>query len=379
VILSGVRVIDFGRYIAGPYAGALLGDFGAEVIRVEKRDGSEDRYLLPVSDTGDGALFMQMNRNKRSITLDPMHETGRAIVRRLVATADVVVANLPPPTLAAMGLDYASLCAIKPDIILAAISAYGTEGPYKDRVGFDGVFQAMSGSIYMTGNEGEPYRCMTNFVDYGTALSCAYGVALALLERERTGRGQLVETSLIESSIAFLAENAANYFEGTGPPPSRATRTHLAQVFALVAGDGKPFVIHLSSPPKFWAGLLAATGRADLGSDERFATRPARVKNYDALEAELSAVFATGDRATWLAALRANDVPCGPLNDFREVFDDPQVVQLGLKHALPHPKRGTVSVVGSPVRLSDTPVVIATAAPELGADTATYVPPKEHR
>jgi formyl-CoA transferase len=187
-----------------------------------------------------------------------------------------------------------------------------------------------------------------------------------------------VQTSLIESSIAFLAENAAGYFERAGAPPSRATRTHLAQVFALVAGDGLPFVVHLSSPPKFWHGLLKATGLEELATDERFSTRPARIKHYDELAELLTATFAKDDRARWLERLRANDVPCGPMNNFKEVFDDPHVKLLGMRHTLTHPTRGTVDVVGSPIRLSDTPVTITSAAPELGADTGTYVGVKEH-
>jgi crotonobetainyl-CoA:carnitine CoA-transferase CaiB-like acyl-CoA transferase len=155
-VLEGIRVLDFGRYIAGPYCAALLAEQGAEVIRVEKREGSEDRFQAPVASTGDGALFLQMNRNKLGLTLDPMLPEGQKIVRQLVATADVVVANLPPQTLLDMKLDYASLTAVKPDIILTTVTAYGRGGPYSDRVGFDGIGQAMSGAVYMTGDEDQP-------------------------------------------------------------------------------------------------------------------------------------------------------------------------------------------------------------------------------
>jgi formyl-CoA transferase len=374
--LDGITVIEVANYVSGPYATMLLADLGATVLKIEGPEGDPFRGW---GTTEYSPTFGSLNRNKQSVVLDLKTADGIALLRGLIAGADVVVNNFRPGTMERMGVGYDDVRGTNDRLIYCAITGFGNLGPYRDFPGYDTVGQGMSGLMSLLTDIKAPQPMGISLSDHLAGIFACYGVMAALLARERTGRGQLVETSLIESSIAFLAENAANYFEGTGPPPSRATRTHLAQVFALVAGDGKPFVIHLSSPPKFWAGLLAATGRADLGSDERFATRPARVKNYDALEAELSAVFATGDRATWLAALRANDVPCGPLNDFQEVFDDPQVVQLGLKHALPHPKRGTVSVVGSPVRLSDTPVVIATAAPELGADTATYVPPKEHR
>ena|SRR5882724_2341045 len=184
-ILEGIRVLDFGRYIAGPYCAALLAEHGTEVIRIEKRGGSEDRYQAPVSDTGDGALFLQMNRNKLGITVDPMTDDGREIVRRLVGTADVVVANLPPQTLSAMRLDYANLVATKPDIILTTASAYGRGGPYSDRVGFDGIGQVMSGAIYMTGEPDQPYRAAVAWVDFSTALHCVFGTMAALMARQQ--------------------------------------------------------------------------------------------------------------------------------------------------------------------------------------------------
>jgi crotonobetainyl-CoA:carnitine CoA-transferase CaiB-like acyl-CoA transferase len=190
-VLEGIRVLDFGRYIAGPYCAALLAEQGAEVIRIEKREGSEDRFQAPVSATGDGALFMQMNRNKLGLTLDPMQPDGQKIVRQLVATCDVVVANLPPQTLLDMKLDYASLTAVKPDIILTTATAYGRGGPYSDRVGFDGIGQAMSGAVYMTGEEDQPYRAQVPWVDFGTALHCAFGTMAALMARKVTGRGQI--------------------------------------------------------------------------------------------------------------------------------------------------------------------------------------------
>ena len=202
-VLSGVRVLDFGRYIAGPYCAMLLGDFGADVIRIEKRNGGEDRFQAPLTAAQDGGLFMQMNRNKRGMTLDPMTPEGQEVVRRLVGTADVVVANLPPQTLAAMRLDYDSLAAIKPDIILTLVTAYGRGGPYSDRVGFDGIGQVMSGAAYMTSDaDGErPYRFQAAWVDFGTALHCAYGTAMALMAKRQTGRGQVVEGALLATAL----------------------------------------------------------------------------------------------------------------------------------------------------------------------------------
>jgi formyl-CoA transferase len=372
--LDGTTVIEVANYVSGPYATMLLADLGATVLKIEGPEGDPFRGW---GTTEYSPTFGSLNRNKKSVVLDLKTAEGIALLRGLVAGADVLVNNFRPGRMERMGLGYDDVKASNERLIYCAITGFGNLGPYRDFPGYDTVGQGMSGLLSLLTDVKAPQPMGISLSDHLAGIFACYGVMAALLARERTGRGQLVETSLIESSIAFLAENAANFFEGSGTPPSRATRTHLAQVFAFVAGDGKPFVVHLSSPPKFWQGLLAATGRAELGVDERFATRPARVKNYDALAAELTAVFAGADRATWLAKLRAADVPCGPLNDFAEVFSDPQVAALGLKHALPHGTRGTVNVIGSPVRLSDTPVSIATAAPELGADTGTYAGAKD--
>ena len=202
-ILEGVRVLDFGRYIAGPYCATLLAEFGAEVIRVEKRDGSEDRFVAPVGAGGEGALFLQINRNKKCITLDPMKAEGQEVLRRLVERSDVVIANLPPQTLRAMKLDYESLKAIKPDIILTTATAFGNPGPWSERVGFDGVAQVMSGAVYMTGRGDPPYRAAVPWVDFGTALHCAFGTLMALIERGKSGRGQIVEGALLATALTF--------------------------------------------------------------------------------------------------------------------------------------------------------------------------------
>lgn len=205
-ILSNIRVLDFGRYIAGPYCATILADFGAEVIRFEKLDGSEDRFVGPVTDKGEGALFLQMARNKKGVTLNPMKPEGREIVQKLVKTADIVVANLPVETLTAMGLDYASLKALKEDIILLHASAFGTEGPYKNRVGFDGIGQAMSGAMYMSGENGKPQKFYSPYVDFTTAMTGAIGVMAALMERDQSGKGQVVETSLFGASTSLAGE-----------------------------------------------------------------------------------------------------------------------------------------------------------------------------
>ena len=203
--LNGIRVLDFGRYIAGPYVGALLADYGADVIRIEAPGGNEDRFSVPVADDGSGGMFLQMNRGKRCLTLKPGSEAGREIVRRLVATADVVIANMPDDALVRLGLDHDTLSTINPAIILVAASAFGSEGPLAQHVGFDAVGQAMSGAAHIAGQNGAPARAQVNYVDFTTALHCAFGVMLALRDRERTGKGQRVSGSLLGTALAVSA------------------------------------------------------------------------------------------------------------------------------------------------------------------------------
>jgi crotonobetainyl-CoA:carnitine CoA-transferase CaiB-like acyl-CoA transferase len=369
VVLSGIRVIDFGRYIAGPYCAALLADFGADVIRVEKRTGSEDRYLLPVAESGDGATFMQMNRNKRSMTLDPMTAAGREVVKRLVATADVVVANLPPPTLAAMGLDYDSLCAIKPDIILTAISAYGTTGPYKDRVGFDGVGQAMSASAYLSGEPGHPRRTLTNFVDYGTALSCAYGTALALLDRERTGKGSVVEASLFLTALNFtnvwMLEQAATGI-GRVPSGNRAQSSAPADLFRT--RDGWILIQVVGNP--LFARIAKLIGAPELIDDPRYASDEARGDRGAEISELVGRWCADRDSREALEALDRARIPCGPVYSPQEVLDDPHVREAELFERVPFPGMNDGATVARKiVTLSREPHVPFRRAPLLGEHT----------
>jgi formyl-CoA transferase len=372
--LDGVTVIEISNYVSGPYATMLLGDLGATVIKVEPPDGDPFRGWGTVEYS---PTFGALNRNKKSVVLDLKSERDVTMARGLIADADVLVQNFRPGTMERMGLGYDRIGPANKKLIYCSITGFGNDGPYRDFPGYDTVGQAMSGLLSLLTEMDDPKPMGISLSDHLAGIFACYGILAALVARHKTGRGQHVQTSLLESSIAFLAENAANFFEGTGASPTRATRTRLAQVFAFVASDGLPFVVHLSSPPKFWQGLIAATALHELATDERFSTRPARVKHYDALAEILKKTFASETREMWLERLRVNDVPCGAMNSFREVFDDTQVQLLGMKRTLPHPIRGAVDVVGSPVRLSDTPVTIATAAPELGADTDTYIRAKE--
>lgn len=364
--LAGLTVLEISSYVSGPYAAMLLGDLGATVIKIEAPEGGD-----PFRGWGKvdySATFGSLNRNKKSIVLDLKEEAGRETLRRLAKRADVLIENLRPGVMDRMGLGYADLSRLNERLIYCSISGFGSAGPYRDYPGYDTIGQAMGGLLSLLTEKQAPKPMGISLSDHLAGIFASYGVLGAIIARQRTGRGQHVETSLLESTIAFLAENAANYFEGGGPP-DRATRTRQAQVFAFVARDKRPFVVHLSSPQKFWQGLTDAIERPELQKDPRFATRAARVTNYDELDATLTAVFRARDRDDWLARLRAQDVPCGPLYDLAEVFADPQVAFLGMRKELPWPGRDHVAVVGSAVRLSGTPVRIASAAPQLGADT----------
>ena len=368
-VLAGIRVLDFGRYIAGPYCAALLAEYGAEVIRIEKREGSEDRFVAPVGAGGEGALFMQMNRNKLSMTLDPMTPDGQEIVRRLVATADVVVANLPPQTLAAMRLDYESLVATKPDIILTTSTAYGREGPFVDRVGFDGVGQVMSGAVYMTGTPDQPYRAGVAWVDFTTALHCAFGTMAALMARKETGRGQKVEGALLASAVtltnAMLIEQAV--IEANRVPTGNRGQT-AAPVDLYRTRDGW-IICQVVGQPLFkrWARLM---GEPHWLTDPRFKDDLARGEHGEIISARMQEWC--GERRTEdaLDILGREKIPAAPVLTPQEVLDHPQVRAMGLLQPTSYPGLARPAPIAkAPLWLSATPGSIRRRPPLLGEHT----------
>ena len=369
--LDGIRILEFASYVSGPFAGMLLSDLGAEVVKIESPDGGDPFRNWGKQDYN--GTFGSMNRNKKSVTLDLKTKEGQAAARKLALSADVVIENFRAGAMERLGLGYEDLAVDNPKLIYCSITGFGSEGPYRGRPGYDTVGQAMSGLLAVLTDRKAPQPMGISLSDHLAGTFAAYGVLAALMARHTTGRGQKVETSLLQAALAFLGENAATFFED-GRIPSRATRCQRAQVFAFTAGDGLPFVVHLSSPEKFWRGLLTATNREVLAADERFRSREARVKNYDSLCAELAAAFQARPRAEWLKLLEAQDVPSGPLNTLDEVFADPQVIALDMRKQLPHRTRGTVSVVGNPVRMSATPPRVETAAPDLGAHNDMLLP-----
>lgn len=368
-ILQGVRVLDFGRYIAGPYCATLLGDMGAEVIRIEKVDGSEDRFVSPVTENGDGALFLQLARNKRSMTLNPMKPEGREIVKKLVATADVVVANLPPDTLRAMGLDYDSLCAVKPDIILTMISAFGQGGPYANRVGFDGLGQAMSGCMYLTGTPEQPVRAWGPWVDFGTASLSAFGTMAALYERAKTGKGQIVEGSLFNTALTIMngtlieqhtirRDRVASLNRAQTAAPADTFRTKDGWV--LVQTVGGPLF-------KRWADLMGEDHWLD---DPRFKDDISRGDNSEIISERLARWCAERTSEEVLAAMEEARLPAGPVLSPQEVLDDPHIAAKGLFQATEYPGlERPAPLMKTPVELSETPGEIRQRPPTLGEHT----------
>ncbi|MDP6706348.1 MAG: CoA transferase [Alphaproteobacteria bacterium] len=368
-VLDGIRVLDFGRYIAGPYCATLLGDLGAEVIRIEKVRGSEDRYLLPVAETGEGAMFLLMNRNKLGMTLNPMKEEGREIVRQLVATADVVVANLPYESLQAMGLDHDSLKAVKEDIILTTVSAFGSEGPYAKRVGFDGIAQVMCGSVYLGGYPGQPVKSEAPWVDFGTASLSAFATLAALIERGKTGRGQMVEGALLRTALTFhnsmLVEQAlvqkdrqAIGNRGYNGGPSDIFQTQ----------DGWIIVQTIGAPLfKRWCDLM---GEDHWLSDPRFKDDDARGDNGEVISERMGQWTAERTTAEALAALEEARIPAGPLYTPQQALEDPHIQATGFLQPVEFPGTSAPAPLAqTPVKLSETPGEIRRRAPVLGEHT----------
>jgi len=364
--LEGIRVIEVASYVSGPFASLLLADFGAEVIKVEAPEHGD-----PFRGWGENLYasnFRSLNRNKKSLTLDIRRPEGKEIFLMLAANADVLVENLRPGAMKRLGLDYETIGSLNPKIVYCSISGFGQEGPYRDLPGYDTVGQAMSGLLSLLTDPDRPQGMGISLSDHLSGIYACYGVLAALVNRSMTGEGQRVETSLLRSSISFLSENAARYFE-TGVVPRRAERTHTAGVFAFVDVAGLPFVVHLSSPQKFWLGLLEVVGRPELADDPRFRERSGRIENHDALAAALQEVFRGGRRDDWIAKLRERDVPCSPMNTLEEAFKDPQVKQYGFPVEIEHPRMGKMRLVGSGVDLSRTPPAVKTPPPTLGEHT----------
>ena len=376
-LLHGIRVLDFGRYIAGPYCAAMLADYGADVIRIEKREGSEDRFPSQVGG-GVGALFLQMNRNKRSMTLDPASPQGREVVAKMVRGADVVIANLPQATLVAMGLDYETLCSYRPDIIFVTNTAFGPVGPMHRNVGFDGIGQAMSGGVYMTGTPEQPYRAMVNWVDFGTALHCAFGTMAALMQRSQTGQGQMVTGALLATAIAvtngtLIEQHVAQV--NRVPTGNRGQTSAPVDVFEVTDGF---ILLAVTGNPLYrrWAKLMLAdpaTAEAhdpDWLTDARFATDESRGIHRDILSERMARWCRPRDTDTVVTTLGDAMIPAAPVLSPQQSLDHPQVQALGILQPVDYPGlRVPAPVANVPIWMSETQAVQRQRAPTIGEHT----------
>lgn len=367
--LEGIRVIDFGRFIAGPYCAMLLGDMGAEVIRVDRRGGSEDRFLGPICESGEGGMFLSINRNKLGLTLDPGKPGADEVIRRLVSRADIVVANLPLQVLRKMKIDYESLCEVKPDIILVMPSTFGPDGPYSERHGFDTIAQAMSGAMSLTGFPDTPTRALVPFEDYGTALHGAFGAMAALYHRRNTGEGQFVDVSLLATGVTFMQPFLAE-LAVTGrarqqwgnrafwSAPSDCYRTKDGWLIVAVVGG-----------PMFrrWARLV---GREDLIDDPDLQTDLDRADNSDKIDEVMVPWCAERTNVQAVKELRQARIPAGPMFELKEVLEDPHIQARELLKRVPFPGMSEdPPLANTPVRLSKSPGGIRVSAPQVGEHT----------
>lgn len=364
--LAGIRIIEAASYVTGPFASQLLADLGAEVIKVE-----EPKRGDPFRGWGErnyAATFCSLNRNKKSVTVDFRTDEGRDVLVKLLTGADVFIQNFRPGVLDKRGLGYGDIRKLNPKIVYCSISGFGPKGPYRDMPGYDTIGQARSGLLSLLTDPGKPQGMGISFSDHLTGMYACYGVLGALMNRTLTGEGQHVETSLLRASVSFVGENAARYFE-TGHVPRRKHRTTTAGVFAFEDQEGLAFVLHMSSPDKFWIGLFDVVGKPEWAHDPRFNNRKARVENYDALNDQLAPIFRAGKREDWLRRLIARDVPAAPINTLDEVFADPQVKSYGFPIEVEHPQMGKMQLIGNAVDMSRTPPTIDRPPPVLGEQT----------
>jgi crotonobetainyl-CoA:carnitine CoA-transferase CaiB-like acyl-CoA transferase len=380
--LAGVRVLDLSRILAAPLASQLLGDLGADVIKVERPGaGDEARAYGPPflhdrdgTPTSDAGFYLSCNRNKRSITIDHSHPEGAALLRELASKSDVLIENFRTGVLAKYALDYESLKELNPSLIYCSLTGFGQDGPYANRPGYDGVFQAMSGMMSVSGiPDGEPgagpMKIGVSMVDVLAGLYAGNAILAALYHRDmHGGSGQHIDLALLDCAVAALSHYAQNYLVSGVAPPRRGSGGFggiPSQTFQC--SDKEIFVVAPSAKP--WAALVKALGRPELADDPRFATTPARIENRDTVLAILGDIFATAPADHWVKVLEEDDVPVSHVNDMHGAFADPQIMHRGARVSIDHPIAGSIDVLRNPIRLSETPIDRYVAPPQVGADT----------
>ncbi|MGU7842765.1 CaiB/BaiF CoA transferase family protein [Burkholderia sp. AW33-5] len=379
--LSHIRVLDLTRVLAGPWCAQTLADFGADVIKVERPGAGDDTrhwgppYLKDANgdDTAEAAYYLAANRNKRSVTVDIATPEGQQIVRELAAQSDVVLENYKVGQLKKYGLDYEALRAVKPDLVYCSVTGFGQTGPYAHRAGYDFIVQGIGGFMSITGERdsepgGGPQKAGVAIADLATGLYSTIAVLAALAHRDRTGEGQYIDMALLDVQVALLANMNTNFL-ASGKPPVRWGNAHpnIVPYQTFQTRDGW-IIVAVGNDGQF-RKFVEAGGRPELADDERFATNPSRVRHRDTLVPILAEMVKTRGKADWIGALEAAGVPCGPINELDEVFDNEQVVARGMQVSLPHPCGADVKLVRNPIRMSATPPDARTAPPLLGAQT----------
>ncbi|MEN8240668.1 MAG: CoA transferase [Chloroflexota bacterium] len=370
-LLDNIKVVDLTRVLAGPYCTMMLGDLGAEVIKVEMPGQGDDtrHWGPPFTDSGESAYFLSANRNKRSLTLNLKSEQGLEILKLIIAKADILVENFKTGTLEKWGLDFEAMKKIKPDLIYCTITGYGYTGPYKNFPGYDFMVQALSGLMSVTGPvDGDPVRTGIAIADLATGMNATSAILAALFARERTGQGQRIDMALLDSQVAMMSYVASNFLVsqniperlGNGHPNIVPYQSFQAkdQYFALAAGNDRQ-----------WGKLCAGIGQDDWTTDPRYATNRARVENRDEIVRLLSEVFITKDASDWLQIFEEIGIPAAPINNMAQVFENPQVVARKLQLEVQHPTDGTVPQVASPLNFPTNPVTVRIPPPLLGEHT----------
>ena len=366
--LTGIKVAEFCEIAAGPFCAMLLADMGADVIKVERPAGDAMRTWPPVND-GFSENFASINRNKRSVVLDLKSDEGIQAARAIILDSDVVVENFRPGVMARLGIDYESMSAEKPALIYCSISAFGQSGPRSKEGGFDLTMQAMSGIMSVTGEPGgAPTKCGVPLCDFVAALYGAFGVTAALHERERTGKGQNIDVSMLGTSLAIAALQTSEFF-GTGKDPRKLGSAHPrnAPYQAFRAQDG--YFGMAAGNNSLWHHVCDVVGIAELKQDERYLTPTLRAANQDVLRETLESVFETRTLDHWLSAFAAAGVPCSPINSYAQALEDPQVAYMGWVQGLTLPNGKTTNTFGAPCRINGETLPIASGPPALGEHT----------
>jgi crotonobetainyl-CoA:carnitine CoA-transferase CaiB-like acyl-CoA transferase len=372
--LDGIRVIDLSRVIAGPWCGALLADLGADVIKVEDTGPGDESRTWPPHKDGEAAAYLLFNRNKRGIALDLKTPEAVEVVKRLVKDADVVIENFRTGTMESFGLGYDVLSQINPRLIYCSVSAFGRTGPRKDSPGYEALMQAFSGIMSITGEPGgQPVRAGVSFLDLTTGILCALGVSNAIIQRQRTGLGQRVDGSLLETAVSLLAFHAEGYLL-TGALPRALGSGHpsLSPYRNFKCRDGQ-WIFIAAANDRFWQKLAKALGLSDLAADPRFEKNQGRVANRAELEGILERTIGGLDREPLLKRLEEADVPATPVNTVDQVMNDPQTAERGIVQRVTHPKLGEIPVVGTPLHFSRMSPGVRRAAPLRGEHTDTIL------